>query len=124
MTGPCNRGATTFRPRASLMGHSTCHCGQCRKHARHVRPSAGGPKSALRITGAPRWVACRAGAPSRVSPNLGIFSVRQPPAEDRVSLALGAFDTPTGPAVQKHILTADKGDYHDIDGAPPQPAQS
>ncbi|MEQ9675765.1 MAG: GFA family protein, partial [Roseovarius indicus] len=35
------------------------------------------------------------------------------------SFALGALDEPTGLTLEKHIFTADKGDYYDIkDGLP------
>jgi hypothetical protein len=39
--------------------------------------------------------------------------------EDRIGLAMGAFDTPTGVKLALHIYVADKGDYYEIgDGLP------
>jgi hypothetical protein len=35
---------------------------------------------------------------------------------------MGAFDAPTGTRLERHIFTADKGDYYDIaDGLPQNP---
>jgi hypothetical protein len=35
----------------------------------------------------------------------------------------GTLDGPTGIQTEKHIFTADKGDYYQIDGATPQREQ-
>ena len=39
-----------------------------------------------------------------------------------MSFALGALDGPTGLRLEKHIFTADKGDYYDIADDLPQKA--
>lgn len=42
-----------------------------------------------------------------------------PPHRDWIAISMGAFDTPTGTRLEKHIFVADKGDYYDIkDGLP------
>ncbi len=39
--------------------------------------------------------------------------------KDRIAIALGALDAPTGLALTEHIFVADKGDYYEIaDGLP------
>ena len=40
--------------------------------------------------------------------------------ESTISFALGAIDGPTGLALEKHIFTADKGDYYEITDDLPQ----
>ena len=42
---------------------------------------------------------------------------------DSVAVAMGAFETPTGTHLAKHIFVADKGDYYDIADGLPQNAQ-
>ena len=37
--------------------------------------------------------------------------------------AMGAFDSPTGTTIAKHIFVADKGDYYEIKDGLPQNAQ-
>jgi hypothetical protein len=34
--------------------------------------------------------------------------------KDRIAVALGALDAPTGLKMAEHIFVADKGDYYDI----------
>ena len=42
-----------------------------------------------------------------------------PIGRDRIAIAMGAFESPTGTRLGKHIFVADKGDYYDIaDGLP------
>jgi hypothetical protein len=45
-----------------------------------------------------------------------------PPHRDWIAVAMGAFDGPTGTALNLHIFVADKGDYYEIgDGLPQNP---
>jgi hypothetical protein len=42
-----------------------------------------------------------------------------PAGHDFIAVGMGAFDKPTGTHLEKHIFTADKGDYYEIaDGLP------
>jgi len=42
--------------------------------------------------------------------------------QDWTSVAMGAFDEPTGATLSVHIFVADKGDYYEIaDGLPQRP---
>ena len=40
-----------------------------------------------------------------------------------IAIAIGAFDSPTGTKIEKHIFVADKGDYYEIKDGLPQNAQ-
>ncbi|WP_323769281.1 GFA family protein [Antarctobacter sp.] len=118
--GHCLCGAITFRTEALPQGASVCHCGQCRRQAGHLWASAYVPKDALTITGPVRWYDSSPEAQRGFCPTCGSFLFWQAHAEDTISFALGALDTPTGITLEKHIFTADKGDYYDIADTIPQ----
>ena len=44
--------------------------------------------------------------------------------DDKIAVAMGAFDKPTGTTIGMHIYVADKGDYYDITDGLPQRAAS
>ena len=46
-----------------------------------------------------------------------------PIEKDSIAIAMGAFDSPTGTKIEKHIFVADKGDYYEIKDGLPQNAQ-
>ena len=49
----------------------------------------------------------------------GSFLFWEAVGSDRLDVAMGALDTPSGTALQMHIFVADKGDYYAIaDGVP------
>ena len=117
--GQCRCGAITFQTNATPQGPSVCHCGQCRRQSGHLWASAYVPKAALTITGPVRWYDSSDTAQRGFCPTCGSFLFWHAHAEDTMSFALGALDAPTGLRLEKHIFTADKGDYYDIaDGVP------
>lgn len=45
-----------------------------------------------------------------------------PIGKDKIAVAMGAFDAPTGVSLGIHIFVAEKGDYYEIvDGLPQNP---
>ncbi|WP_417206284.1 GFA family protein [Antarctobacter sp.] len=118
--GQCLCGAITFQTDARPQGASVCHCGQCRRQSGHLWASAHVPKPALTIAGPVRWYDSSAQAQRGFCPTCGSFLFWHAHAEDTISFALGALDAPTGLRLQKHIFTADKGDYYDIADDVPQ----
>lgn len=44
----------------------------------------------------------------------------EPIGRPHIAIAMGAFDSPTGTVLGKHIFTADKGDYYAIAEGEPQ----
>jgi len=49
----------------------------------------------------------------------GSFLFWDPPGKDWTSVAMGAFEKPTGTTLERHIFVADKGDYYELaDGLP------
>ena len=112
MNGSCCCGAITFSVRATPQGASVCHCGQCRKMSGYAWSSAYVPVTALKISGPVQWFASSDVAKRGICPTCGAFLFWKAHAEDTVSFALGAIDGPTGLTLEKHIFTADKGDYY------------
>ncbi|MBS0125137.1 GFA family protein [Aestuariicoccus sp. KMU-90] len=119
MRGSCACGQVRFTVSATPTGASVCHCGQCRKMSGFAWSSAQVAQAALTIDGPVRWITLSERANRGICPGCGAFLFWQGQGEDAVSIALGAIDGPTGVTLQKHIFTADKGDYYAItDGVP------
>lgn len=120
--GRCLCGAVAFRVTAEPQGASACHCSQCRRQSGHVWASAAVPVAALEIVGAPRWYDSSARARRGFCGTCGSVLFWQAHDEDVISVALGALESPTGLALERHIFVADKGDYYEIaDGLPQRP---
>jgi hypothetical protein len=120
--GRCLCGAIVFHVTAEPQGASACHCSQCRRQSGHIWASAFVPAAALEISGAPRWYASSAGARRGFCGTCGSVLFWQAHEENTISFALGALETPTGLALERHIFVADKGDYYEIaDGLPQRP---
>ena len=122
MKGQCLCGAIRFQTSATPQGASMCHCGQCRRQSGGIWSSAYVKETELTITGDVRWFAASPKARRGFCPTCGSFLFWQGTGEDTISFALGAVDNPTGITLEKHIFTADKGDYYDIADDLPQKA--
>lgn len=122
--GSCLCGAVRFTVEGDL-GHSdACHCTQCRKASGHYFASANAPRSALTVTGEEhiRWYASSAKVRRGFCGRCGSPLFWDPLERDWTGIALGAFDSPTGIRLEKHIFVSEKGDYYDIaDGLPQSP---
>ncbi|MEQ8899104.1 MAG: GFA family protein [Roseovarius sp.] len=117
--GRCLCGDITFTVNTTPTGASVCHCGQCRKQSGHLWASAQAPAAEVEIDGPVHWYDASGIAKRGFCPRCGSFLFWKAHDEDMISLALGALDEPTGITLEKHIFTADKGDYYDIkDGLP------
>jgi hypothetical protein len=122
--GSCLCGAVRFTVEGDL-GHSdACHCTQCRKASGHYFASANVPRSALTVTGEEhiRWYRSSAKVRRGFCGRCGSPLFWDPLERDWTGIALGAFDSPTGIRLEKHIFVSEKGDYYDIaDGLPQNP---
>ncbi|MBU2999925.1 GFA family protein [Roseovarius nubinhibens] len=121
-SGRCLCGAVRFHTQATPKGASVCHCSQCRKQSGHLWASAYVPRDALDITGEVTWYASSEAAHRGFCATCGSYLFWAAHEEDTMSFALGALDGPTGLRLEKHIFTADKGDYYDIADDLPQKA--
>ncbi|MFD1343728.1 GFA family protein [Litorisediminicola beolgyonensis] len=118
--GRCACGAVQFTSEAQPVNASACHCGMCRKMSGHAWASAQVPFESLRVTGNVRWFRLSATAERGICPSCGAFLFWRGDGEAEISVALGALEAPTGLRLEKHIFTADKGDYYEISDGLPQ----
>lgn len=117
--GSCLCGACRFETTAQPQGASMCHCSQCRAQSGGIWSSAFVPRAALNISGPVKWFASSEKARRGFCPECGSFLFWDALEEDTISFSLGSIANPTGLTLEKHIFTADKGDYYEIaDGLP------
>jgi hypothetical protein len=122
LTGRCLCGDIRFTVTGAVEGTSLCHCGQCRRQAGHAWASATVAAEAVAIEGRLAWFASSAEARRGFCPRCGSVLVWERPGSGRLSVSLGSLDAPTGLRLERHIFTADKGDYYDIaDDLPQRP---
>jgi hypothetical protein len=123
--GSCLCGAVAFTIDGELSQPSACHCGQCRKQSGHVWSSTWTHQDNLSFTASDTLTWFRASDTARrgFCRSCGSFLFWQHNDEDTISISMGAFDTPTGLQLARHIFVADKGDYYDITDDLPQRAQ-
>lgn len=122
LTGRCLCGGVAFQITGHLAPGSICHCGQCRRQGGHTWASTHIPEAALVFTAKDTltWYEATPGIRRGFCGRCGSFLFWNPEDEDKISVSMGALDPPTGAHIAKHIFTAHKGDYYDIDGALPQ----
>ena len=119
LRGRCLCGACRFRVEGEASAASACHCTTCRKTSGHVRASARAPEKSVTIEGPVTWFAASESAERGFCPGCGASMVWRGHGEGMVSFAQGCLDGDTGLRLEKHIVTADKGDDHEIaDGLP------
>ena len=123
--GSCLCGAVSFEVACALPSPDACHCSQCRKQSGHFWASTDIPRTVLTIHGAEQVTWFRSSEKVRrgFCSVCGSFLFWDPVARDRIAVAMGAFDEPTGTRLHIHIFTADKGDYYEIADGLPQNAQ-
>ena len=124
-TGSCLCGAVTFEVSGALPPPDACHCSQCRKVSGHYWASTDVPRSALKVNGDRNvaWFRSSEKIQRGFCSTCGATLFWDPFEKDRIAVAMGAFDTPTGTQLAKHIFVADKGDYYEIKDGLPQNAQ-
>lgn len=117
--GGCLCGAVRFETRGALREVITCHCGQCRKTSGHYWAATSVPLGRLRITAEAglAWFCSSAQATRGFCRICGSSLFWRPEGEDRMAVAAGAFDGDPGLRLTRHIFTASKAAYYDIDDA-------
>ena len=123
--GSCLCGAISFEVAAALAPADACHCTQCRKQTGHYFASTNVPREALIVRGGDKvgWYLSSATVRRGFCSVCGSVLFWDPLERDWTSIAMGAFEAPTGTRLEKHIFVADKGDYYDIADGLPQHAQ-
>ncbi|OJU16483.1 MULTISPECIES: GFA family protein [unclassified Sphingomonas] len=124
--GSCLCGAITFTVAGDLPPPAVCHCSQCRKQSGHCFASTEVPTSALTIADehSLAWFQSSEKARRGFCASCGSTLFWAPLHDDKIAVAMGAFDKPTGTTIGMHIYVADKGDYYDITDGLPQRAAS
>jgi hypothetical protein len=119
--GSCLCGAVRFEVDGELEPPDACHCSLCRHQSGHFFASTNVPRTAIRIQGEENvtWYRSSEKARRGFCATCGSVLFWDPLGHDIVSVAMGAFDQPTGTRLAIHIFVGDKGDYYDIaDGLP------
>ena len=119
--GSCLCGAVRFTVEGELPGPDACHCVQCRKHSGHYFASTDVPKAALTVEGEDElaWYHSSERVRRGFCRVCGSSLFWDPVQSEKIAVAMGAFDEPTGTRLHMHIFVAQKGDYYDIaDGLP------
>ena len=119
--GSCLCGAVRFDVSSPLAPPDACHCSQCRKTSGHYWASTNVAPETLTLTGEDNvsWYASSAKVRRGFCATCGSALFWDPIEKPIISIAMGAFEAPTGTHLEMHIFTADKGDYYDIaDGVP------
>lgn len=122
--GSCLCGAVRFEVAGELPPPDACHCSQCRRQSGHFWASTDVPRAALTLEGGDRltWYQASDKVRRGFCSTCGSFLFWEPIGRDKIAVAMGAFDPPTGTRLAHHIFVADKGDYYDIaDGLPQNP---
>lgn len=101
--GSCLCGAVAFEISGALDGVSACHCGQCRKQSGHYWVSTEAPLSALTLTATDglAWYHASDIAKRGFCNRCGSTLFWQHLDEDKLSISMSAFDTPTGLHLQR-----------------------
>lgn len=122
--GSCLCGAVSFEVRGALPAPDACHCSQCRKQSGHFWVSTDVSRSALTIFGSENlsWFRSSEKVRRGFCSICGSSLFWDPIETDKIAIAMGAFERPTGTSLKMHIYVADKGDYYEItDGLPQNP---
>jgi len=120
----CLCGAVTVTVEGELAPPDACHCTMCRKQSGHFWCSTDIPRERVSLAGEDRltWYQSSEKVRRGFCSTCGSFLLWDVPGRSRLAIAMGTFDKPTGTHIEKHIFTADKGDYYELgDGVPQEP---
>lgn len=127
-TGRCLCGAVTYEVRGPLRDVVLCHCVECRRWSGSVGAFSATKIEHLTVTrpDALRWVESPEsdrGARRGLCAECGSSLFWQAANAERVSIAAGTLDPPTGLRVAAHIYTQQAPDWGKIrdDGLPRDP---
>ena len=119
VSGRCICGAVSFEVTGPLRDVVLCHCTECRRWAGHVWAATAARFDELEFTEERglRWI----DSPDSVHDarrgfcgECGSSLFWQIPGSDRVSIAAGCLDAPTGIRTVEQIWLESAGDYYDV----------
>ena len=123
--GSCLCGAVRFSVANEVAGPDACHCEKCRKTSGHYWASTDVVKTDLTIEGEENLTWFRSSEKVRrgFCKTCGSALFWDPIGREKIGVAMGAFEKPTGTKLHIHIFVADKGDYYEIADGLPQSQQ-
>lgn len=124
-TGRCLCGAVTYEVRGPLRDVILCHCVECRRWSGAVAAFSATRTEDLVIgeTDALRWIDSPdsdRGARRGFCGECGSSLFWQAASAERISIAAGTLDPPTGLRVVAHIYTHQTSDYEFLDDGLPR----
>jgi hypothetical protein len=119
--GRCLCGAVRFAVTGALGEVCVCHCTQCRRQTGHFLASTNVAVADVALEGEDhvRWYRSSESAERGFCGTCGSVLFWRRVASDRLAIAMGSLDKPTGTHIVAHIFAADKGDYYAIEGDAP-----
>jgi hypothetical protein len=120
-TGGCLCGAVRYEVRGPLRPVVNCHCTLCRRTSGHFAAFTATRPEDLVLTESEglRWYRSSAKAGRGFCEICGSSLFWEPVSGERVSIAAGTLDLPTGLETAAHIFVEDSSDYYTInDGLP------
>jgi hypothetical protein len=124
VSGGCLCGAVRFEIRGPLRPVVACHCTMCRRSSGHFAAFTATRSEALVLIESEglRWYRSSATARRGFCGVCGSSLFWEPDSGERVSIAAGTLDLPTGLETVVHVFVGDAGDYYGIDEGLPQRA--
>ena len=122
--GSCLCGAVRFEVEGELAEPDACHCSQCRRWSGHFWASTNVPREAFTLPGEDKvaWYQSSERIRRGFCASCGSVLFWGPADWDKIAVAMGAFDLPTGTHLEKHIFVASMGEYYEIADGVPQEA--
>ncbi len=116
-TGGCLCGAVRYEVRGPLNDVSLCHCSQCRRTHGHVGAYTNTPIDAFHLTESQglKWYRSSASARRGFCGVCGASLFYAPSEGDRMAIAAGSIDLPTGLKCVSHLFVDDAADYYTLD---------
>jgi hypothetical protein len=123
-SGRCICGAVAFEVRGDLRDVLLCHCTECRRWAGHVWAASAALFEELEFTEERglRWIDSPDSAHDArrgFCGECGSSLFWQVPGGERISVAAGCLDAPTGIETTGQIWTDSAGDYYELDESVP-----
>jgi hypothetical protein len=120
-TGGCLCGRVRYTVRGRLRGILLCHCGQCRRVHGHLGAYSSAARADVDLEGAEAivWFASSERGRRGFCGTCGSSLFFEPAGEDRLAIAAGSLDQPSGLEVLGHEYVADRADYDRIDDGLP-----
>ena len=117
-TGGCNCGGVSFTVKGPLREVVGCHCGQCRKQTGlyYAATDTLDANIDIKDTGSLKWYAASDIAKRGFCGECGSALFWKANGSHKISILAGSLDGDTSALkMERHIFTADKGGFYDLD---------